>query len=171
MWRSSFFSKVHQILYRSNIDIFAQSTAKFSQQVERRRQQMEEKRKKELKKKADDEERQKIDEDLKKRVQEAAKRDKQNKDKEIAEKNKEWNAQMIAAYKERKGEIIDRARKQPMLVERVSKRDEKIEKMKKLWQISETLKKNGIKGKDHDHYFKREEILLLEDYKQLKDKL
>ena len=78
---------------------------------------------------------------------------------------------MIADYKARKSEIIDRARKQPMLVERVSKRDEKIEKMKKLWQISETLKKNGIKGKEHDHYFKREEILLLEDYKQLKDKL
>lgn len=40
---------------------------------------------------------------------------------------------MIADYKARKSEIIDRARKQPMLVERVSKRDEKIEKMKKLW--------------------------------------
>jgi hypothetical protein len=48
-----------------------------------------------------------------------------------------------------------------MLRDRVTKRDEKIEKMKKLWEISETLKKNGIKGKDHDHYFKREELLLL----------
>ena len=42
-----------------------------------------------------------------------------------------------------------------MLVERVSKRDEKIDKMKKLYDISQTLKKNGIQGKDHDHYFKR----------------
>ena len=42
-----------------------------------------------------------------------------------------------------------------MLMDRVSKRDEKIEKMKKLWEISETLKKNGIRGKEHDHYFKR----------------
>lgn len=43
--------------------------------------------------------------------------------------------------------------------------------MKKLYDISQTLKKNGIQGKEHDHYFKREELLLLEDYKILKDKL
>jgi len=39
----------------------------------------------------------------------------------------------MASYKARKNEIIDRARKQPMLMDRVSKRDEKIEKMRKLW--------------------------------------
>jgi hypothetical protein len=77
----------------------------------------------------------------------------------------------MADYKSRKQEIIDKARKQPMLMERVSKRDEKIEKMKKLWEISQTLLKNGIRGKDHDHYFKREELIFIEDYKQLKDKL
>lgn len=43
--------------------------------------------------------------------------------------------------------------------------------MKKLWEISQTLLKNGIRGKDHDHYFKREELIFIEDYKQLKDKL
>ena len=43
--------------------------------------------------------------------------------------------------------------------------------MKKLWEISQTLKKNGIKDKEHDHYFKREELLMLLDYAQLKDKL
>ena len=56
-------------------------------------------------------------------------------------------------------------------MDRVSKRDEKIEKMKKLHEISQTLLNNGIRGKDHDHYFKREELLLLEDYKLLKDKI
>ncbi len=30
--------------------------------------------------------------------------------------------------------------------------------MKKLAQISENLKKNGIKGKEHDQYFKRDEL-------------
>ena len=58
-----------------------------------------------------------------------------------------------------------------MLVERPLKRDEKIEKMRRLNQISETLKSNGIKGKDHDSYFKREELLLLQDWQLLKDKL
>ena len=43
--------------------------------------------------------------------------------------------------------------------------------MKKLHDISQTLINNGIKGKDHDHYFKREELLMLQDYKELKDKL
>lgn len=42
-----------------------------------------------------------------------------------------------------------------MLVERPLKRDERLEKMKKLYQISQTLKGNGIKGKDHDSYFNR----------------
>lgn len=50
-----------------------------------------------------------------------------------------------------------------MLVERPLKRDEKMEKMKKLLQISQTLKGNGIKGKDHDSYFNREELLMLQD--------
>lgn len=36
--------------------------------------------------------------------------------------------------------------------------------MKKLYQISQTLKENGIKGKDHDTYFKREELLMLQDW-------
>lgn len=36
--------------------------------------------------------------------------------------------------------------------------------MKKLYQISQTLKSNGIKGKDHDVYFKRDELLMLQDY-------
>ena len=36
--------------------------------------------------------------------------------------------------------------------------------MKKLAQISKTLRENGIKGKDHDSYFKREELLLLQDW-------
>ena len=35
--------------------------------------------------------------------------------------------------------------------------------MKKLLQISQTLKGNGIKGKDHDSYFNREELLMLQD--------
>lgn len=43
-----------------------------------------------------------------------------------------------------------------MLMDRVSKRDEKMERMKKLWEISQALTKNGIRGKEHDHYFKRE---------------
>lgn len=42
---------------------------------------------------------------------------------------------------------MDRGRQQPLLIDRVSKRDEKIEKMKKLYEISVTLKKNGITGK------------------------
>ena len=43
--------------------------------------------------------------------------------------------------------------------------------MKKLYMISSTLKSNGIKGKDHDAYFKREELLLIQDYDALKDKI
>lgn len=43
--------------------------------------------------------------------------------------------------------------------------------MKRLWDISETLKKNGIRGKEHDRYFKREELLMLQDYEQLKDQI
>lgn len=43
-----------------------------------------------------------------------------------------------------------------MLVDRQTKRDERVEKMKRLWEISQTLKNNDIKGKEHDHYFKRE---------------
>jgi hypothetical protein len=39
--------------------------------------------------------------------------------------------------------------------------------MKKLFQISENIKKNGIKGKEHDQYFKRDELLLLKDYEFL----
>ncbi len=42
--------------------------------------------------------------------------------------------------------------------------------MKKLFQISENLKKNGIKGKEHDQYFKRDELLLLKDYEFLVQK-
>ena len=57
------------------------------------------------------------------------------------------------------------------MVERPLKRDEKIEKMRKLYQISETLKSNGIRGKDHDQYFKRDELILLQDYEAIKHKL
>ena len=42
--------------------------------------------------------------------------------------------------------------------------------MKKLFQISENLKKNGIKGKEHDQYFKRDELLVLKDYEFLVQK-
>lgn len=89
----------------------------------------------------------KVDEELKRKVQEAARRNKENNEKEVQERNKEESAKQMNEYKSRKQELIDKARKQPMLMERVSKRDEKIEKMKKLWEISQTLLKNGIKGK------------------------
>jgi hypothetical protein len=43
--------------------------------------------------------------------------------------------------------------------------------MRKLYQISQTLKGNGLKGKEHDSYFNKEELLMLQDWEQLKDKL
>ncbi len=36
--------------------------------------------------------------------------------------------------------------------------------MKKLYHISQTLKSNGIKDKEHDSYFKKDELILLQDY-------
>lgn len=47
--------KVILNLLRTNVDIFAQSTAKFTQQVELRRKETEEKRKKEAQKKKEEE--------------------------------------------------------------------------------------------------------------------
>jgi hypothetical protein len=73
-------------------------------------------------------------------------------------------------FKARKAGWLANAAKQPLLVERPLKRDLQIEKMKKLFQISENLKKNGIKGKEHDQYFKRDELLLLKDYEFLVQK-
>ena len=75
------------------------------------------------------------------------------------------------AYDEMKKQLLEKARNQPLLIDRPLKRDEKIEKMKKLYMISQTLKGNGIKGKEHDTYFKKEELLLLQDYDNLKDRL
>lgn len=73
-------------------------------------------------------------------------------------------------FKNRKAEWLANASKQPLLVERPLKRDIRIEKMKKLHQISQNLKKNGIKGREHDQYFKRDELLLLQDYEFLVQK-
>lgn len=63
--------------------------------------------------------------------------------------------EQMKTFQEWKKKCVEKGRSQPMLIERPLKRDEKIEKMKKLYQISQTLKGNGIKGKDHDSYFKR----------------
>ncbi len=63
--------------------------------------------------------------------------------------------EQMKTFQEWKKKCVEKGRNQPMLIERPLKRDEKIEKMKKLYQISQTLKGNGIKGKDHDSYFKR----------------
>lgn len=63
--------------------------------------------------------------------------------------------EQMKSFQEWKKSCVEKGRQQPMLIERPLKRDEKIEKMKKLYQISQTLKTNGIKGKEHDTYFKR----------------
>lgn len=125
---------------------------------------------KEQKIKKEEEERQRIDEELKKKVQSLAK-NKENKEKELLEKRKEELDDQRKKFKSWKKDRVEKGREQPLLVERPLKRDEKIEKMRKLYQISQTLKSNGIKGKDHDQYFKRDELILLQDYEALKHKL
>ena len=155
---------------KAQVDIFAQSTAKFTQQVEKRRKEMDEKRKKEEAKKKEDEDRKKIDQDLKKKIVCLVKGEKPEERSDPKEEAKQANAEQREVFKSWKEERIANGRKQPMLVERDCKRDVQIEKMKKLYDISETLKSNGIRGKDHDHYFKREELLLIMDYVEYKKK-
>jgi hypothetical protein len=100
----------------------------------------------------------------------AATKLKKEKEKQISEeKNKEMEKQM-KNFQDWKKNCIEKGRQQPMLIERPLKRDIKMEKMRKLHQISQTLKGNGIKGRDHDSYFNKEELLMLQDWEVLKDK-
>jgi len=85
------------------------------------------------------------------------------KEKDLKERKKQQEEADRKKFEEWRKGIMDRAKAQPLLVDRRTicvsaalKRDEQLDRMKKLALISATLDQNGVTGKEKDALFSKE---------------